>query len=163
MTKFRCENESVSHCFDWPLTRGARSLFAHAPFWSGRAGPRGCRAAADFAAAGAAISQRSRSPSLRIQRCSIPDTDARRERHNRRRTRTKQPPARTSRGSGQGRHSRRDGGHVPKFNIYTPFECPLGVVSGHSAIPERAARSRRNRSSTLPRSISRDTPNTDVD
>ena len=41
------------------LYRGARSLCVHAPFWSGRAGPRGCRAAADFAAAGAAISQRS--------------------------------------------------------------------------------------------------------
>ena len=99
-TNFRCQ--SVSHCFDWPLTRGARSLCGHAPFWSGRAGPPGRRAAADFAAAGAAISQRSRSPSLRIQPL-LNSRHRRRQQDNRRRKRPKQPPARTSRGSGQGK------------------------------------------------------------
>jgi hypothetical protein len=36
-----------------------------------------------------------------FNRCSILDTDARREQDNRRRKRPKQPPARTSQGSGQ--------------------------------------------------------------
>jgi hypothetical protein len=83
-------------------------------------GHRGCCAAADFAAAGAAISQRRvprfpNDPVLRrcaLNRWLILDTAARPEQDNRRRKRPKQPPARTSRGSGQGRHSRRDEGRV---------------------------------------------------
>ena len=59
-----------------PYPAGARSLFAHAPFWSGRAGPHGCITAADFTAAGAAIPN---DPVLRrgaFNRCSSLDTAA---------------------------------------------------------------------------------------
>ena len=68
---------------------GAPRLLRRRGFRSG-----GCR---DFAAAGAAISQRSRSPSLRIQPL-LNSRHRRRQQDNRRRKRPKQPPARTSRG-----------------------------------------------------------------